>query len=287
MLDASATLSARTLPVSFPSGDARLGGTLFLPGSAPRAGVVLNPATGVPARFYRHFALSLAETQNLACLTYDYHGMGASLGGHVRDCDATMTDWALVDQPAARAEMRRYFPDLPLWVIGHSLGAMLLPMQTGTDEIARAIAVCSGYVHHSDHPWPYQALARLFWFGHAPVLTALLGYLPGRHIGFGADLPAGVYWEWRRWCTRRDFFWPEVGNSLPEPYWPDDVPVRLIAVADDDTIPPACVWRLERAYGTEATERVLIEPGRFGLGRIGHLGVFSPANAAVWPTLIG
>ncbi len=285
MLDAHSYDLIQVVPVTFQAGANALSGTLFLPSGAPRAAVVLNPATGVPQRYYRHFARWMASDQGLAVLTYDYAGMGESATGPVRDCDATMQSWALIDQPAAREALRSLVPEAPIWVIGHSLGGMMLPMQEGIDDIERVIAVASGYVHHSDHPWPYQGLARLFWFGHAPVLTKLLGYMPGKRLGLGEDLPAGVYWQWRKWCTSKTFFWSEVGVTLTEPNW-TGAPVRLVTFSDDQTIPSVCSWRLERSYGADNCTRVTLNPADFGLKSVGHIAAFSRKNAAIWSAII-
>ena len=227
----------------------------------------------------------MASDQGLAVLTYDYAGMGESATGHVRDCDATMQSWALQDQPAALKALRDLVPGVPLWVLGHSLGAMMLPMQDDIDDVERVIAVASGYVHHSDHPWPYQGLARLFWFGHAPVFTKLLGYTPAKRLGLGEDLPPGVYWQWRKWCTTKTFFWSEVGQTLPQPKW-NGAPVRLVSFSDDHTIPSQCSWRLERSYGADACTRIVLDPADFGLKNLGHIAAFARKNAAIWSAII-
>ncbi|MCE8514573.1 alpha/beta hydrolase [Ruegeria pomeroyi] len=278
--------SVRVEDFHFPAGSAQLSARLYLPAGTPRVAVVINSATGVPRDYYQHFATWLAAERGMACLTYDYRDFGHSLRGPLVASTATMSDWALLDMPAAYAEMQRRFPDLPLWVIGHSVGGMLGPLQPGIEPIARMICVCSGLVHHSDHPWPYQALARLFWFGHAPLLVKTLGYLPGRAIGFGTDLPPGVYWEWRRWCTTPGAYLSETGTRLPKPDWGrSNAQVDLFACADDDTIPPECVWRLADLYGDNA-RRHLLRPKEHGVSEIGHLGAFARRNAALWPRLI-
>jgi len=276
-----------TRSVTFPAGPANLSGTLFLPTTAPRAALVLNGATGVPQSYYRHFAKWLAQEQDIACLTFDYRDMGASATGHVRDSDATMSDWALIDQPAARAEMRRQLPDVPLWVMGHSLGALLMPMQDGIDDVARMIGVASGLVRHVDHPWPYQAMARLFWFGHAPLLTRILGYLPGQKLGFGKDMPAPAYWEWRDWCTNKYGYFPHFGRGLPFPNWSrSGAPVKLVALADDVMIPPHCVKRLGHVYDVRRVTHQVLNPVDYGLKSIGHIGAFAQRNKAAWADLI-
>jgi predicted alpha/beta hydrolase len=56
----------------------RLGGHLWrMPGGCGAAGtVIVNPATGVLARYYHRYARFLA-THGFNVLTYDYRGMGA------------------------------------------------------------------------------------------------------------------------------------------------------------------------------------------------------------------
>ncbi|WP_170774697.1 serine aminopeptidase domain-containing protein [Ruegeria lacuscaerulensis] len=275
-----------TEDVQFPSGSAMLSGRLYLPALPPKTVVVIHAATGVPRDYYQHFAHWLAAEQGMACLTYDYRDFGHSLTGRLQDSQVTMADWALIDMPAARAEMRKRFPDAEQWSIGHSVGGMLGPVQPDIAQIDRMICVCSGLVTLSDHPWPYKALAGLFWYGHAPLVVKAAGYLPGRALGFGADLPARVYWQWRKWCTAPTNYLPDLGKTLPEAHWAgQDVPVDLIAFDDDQVVPPKAVWRLAELYGPNARRR-LLSPSDFGVKEIGHIGVFARRNAAVWPHLI-
>ncbi|WP_170335651.1 alpha/beta hydrolase family protein [Ruegeria arenilitoris] len=284
MLDTTQTVS--TEDFQFPSGTGTLSARLYLPASAPRVAVAIHSATGVPRDYYQHFARWLAAEQEMACLTYDYSDFGHSLNGSLKASRVKMADWALIDMPAARAEMRRRFPGAQQWSIGHSVGGMLGPIQPDIDQIDRMICVCAGPVTVSDHPWPYRALALLFWYGHAPLAVKTLGYLPGKALGFGANLPASVYWQWRRWCTAPGNYLPEIGVSLPEARWAQsETPVDLFTFEDDDLVPPAAVWRLADLYGPHA-RRNLLSPGEFGLSEVGHIGAFARRSAAVWPRLI-
>ncbi len=270
----------------FPAGGSHLSGRLYKPMAEPETAVVLNSATGVPREYYRHFAQWLAEDRGIACLTFDYSGFGHSLTGRMRDATVKMSDWALIDMPAARAEMRMRYPQARQWTIGHSIGGMMGPIQPDVAKIDRLICVCSGLVTLSDHPWPYRALAALFWYGHVPILTKALGYLPGKAVGFGEDLPAEVYWQWRRWCTNPQNYMPEIGHALPGMTWSDDMGrVDLISFCDDEMVPPAAVWRLADLFGPNA-HRHLIDPQDHGLPSIGHIGAFARRNSAVWPHLI-
>ncbi|NRB33376.1 MAG: alpha/beta fold hydrolase [Rhodobacteraceae bacterium] len=284
MLDARMTRLVTVQELRFPSGQHSLVGDLYCPVDDIAALLVINSATGVPQSYYRAFATWLAETRNIAVLTFDYAGFGRSASGPLRAVTQRMSDWALRDQPAARAEMRRRFPGLPLWVVGHSLGGLLMPMQDGLEHVDRMIAVAAGRVHFSEHPLRYQLAARLFWFGHGPALTAGFGYLPAKLAGLGGeDLPASVYWQWRRWCVDRDFYFTD--PLVPEPNWPRDVPVDLVGLSDDQICPVSCVQELAPIYGDHAQVRI-IDPDQHGLGPVGHMAMFARRNARLWPRIV-
>jgi predicted alpha/beta hydrolase len=271
--------------ISIRSTGATLQGTLFMPNTAPKAAIVLHGAVGVPAGYYRAFATWLTE-QGFACLTYDYQGFASSQTVPLRQSKANLQVWGLADHPAALAALRRHLPDTPIWVIGHSLGGMMLGFHP-MEGVARVITVASGPVHWADHPWPYRALAAWFWFGLPRLANAVLGYLPGRALRMGPDLPSGVYRQWRRWCTRPGFWQADVGYTLPAP---DPArltcPMKVVAVADDAVVPPPAVWRLMALYPRALKRQLTLRPADHGLTSIGHIAAFSRANAVVWPAII-
>ncbi len=272
-------------PVEFPSGEATLKGRLWRPEGRPRAAVVLHGATGVPHRYYRHFAAWLAA-EGYAVLSYDYRDFGASAAGHVRTSRAGMVDWGLHDQAAAQVAIERLVPDAPLWVIGHSLGGFMLPFQPGAARVKRLIAVASGPTHLSDTVWREWPFVALFWSPPVLWLTKAVGYLPGRLFG-RPDLPARVYSEWRRWCTTRGFYLGDVGKALPVPDWGAmRGEAKFVAVADDPWIPPPVVWRLMQHYPEAVKRQLVLKPAEHGLKKIGHIGVFAEKNRALWPAIL-
>ena len=272
--------------VDFRADQTPLSGTLHRPTGTPIAAIVLHGATGVPHRFYRHFAAWLAD-QGYACLTYDYRDFGASAQGHIKHSNATMADWGIQDQTAAQRFLETTVPDAPLWVIGHSLGGLMVPFQDGASRIKRLITIASGPTYLTDHPWPYRAVAAAFWYGPGPLATRALGYLPAKALRIGRDLPAGVYWQWRRWCTSKQFYLGDVGRGLPLPDWKAFTgDLKAVAISGDVMVPPATVWRGMQNYPEAQKQKMTINPVDFGLKSIGHIGAFSPENAAVWPSLI-
>jgi predicted alpha/beta hydrolase len=140
-------------------------------------------------------------------------------------------------------------------------------------------------VHLSEHPWPLRAGIASMWHGHGPLLTAAFGYLPGRRLFLGADIPGPAYWQWRRWCARR-------GSCLADPGMPPlasgnlTCPVTLVAFADDGMVPARAVWRLSDWMPQAPVTRRLVTPADHGLTAIGHIGAFAGRNRAVWPALL-
>lgn len=266
---------------------AHLAATLFRPAGVPQAAVLLSGATGVPAGFYRAFAEWLAAERGLAVMTYDYRDFAASAVGHPRASRAGMADWSLRDPVAALARLRALFPISPLWVIGHSLGGMWLHHQPGLEQVERIVTLGSGLAHVSDHPAHYRWRAQLFWSRPVVALARSQGYLPGRLLRFGPDLPLQVYLDWRRWCTTPG--WPAGGpEDAAFPAEPARVRarMRLIAVSDDALVPPVAVWRLMARYPEAVKRQLVLRPEDFGLRGIGHLEAFHRKNAVLWPAIV-
>jgi predicted alpha/beta hydrolase len=281
MLDATVPVGESGEDLEIRSDGALLHGRIVRPKGTPRAALVLHGATGAPAGYYRGFAEWAARERDLAVLTYDYRDFGASLRRPLRGSTATLADWGRLDQAAALSALSRMYPDTPLWVLGHSVGGLWMGWHEAMVRVSRAITIGAGLTHVTDHPWHYQWKARVFW---SPPVS---GYLPGKLVGLGADLPRGVYEDWRRWCITRGWHLSDVGRSLPLPE-PTRVTARLrmIAVADDDLVPPEAVWRARALYPEAEKEQKVLRPGDFGLKSIGHIPPFTRRNAVLWPAIL-
>ena len=264
-----------------------ISGQFFLPDANPCLAIVIHPATGVPQRQYVKFARWLSAEKRAAVLIYDYRGMGSSRQGKLSQVKLCMSDWGVDDQSAALDFLCESFPDLPIWVIGHSLGGVCLPWHKRAGEVSRLVAIASGPANIFRHPWSYMPQVLAFWYLAGPLLTALYGYLPGRMIGLGADLPRNVYWQWRRWCLSRSFYRVDWGGKMPMPDLTRvKADIKLVGINDDVMVTPASVQMLATTYPTAKLRYTEIYPKSFGLEAIGHIGVFSERCKAVWPTLI-
>lgn len=247
--------------------------------------VVIGPAMGVPQRFYAGFAAWLAG-QGLRVLSFDYRGQGASLAllphGRLRQVDATLHDWR-ADYEAATRHLHAQAPDLPLLLVGHSLGAQLPGLFERTDHIAGLLAVAAGSGYWRQNAPGLRKRALFMWHGMVPVLTPLFGYFPGRRLGAVGDLPAGVIRQWRRWCLHPHYSGAE-GPEARQRYAAVRFPIHALSVTDDEmmTLPGTQSLLALYAGAPHGIERVA--PADHGLPRIGHLGWFHPRfEATLWP----
>jgi predicted alpha/beta hydrolase len=104
------------VPVAFPARDGRMLLGLLVEADFPRAALVVNAATGFGREFYLKFAAYAAQ-RGYHTLVYDYRGMGNSATSPLSAETAAMSDWGMLDMPAALDWlMARYA--LPCFTLG-------------------------------------------------------------------------------------------------------------------------------------------------------------------------
>jgi predicted alpha/beta hydrolase len=239
------------------------------------ATLLVAGAMGVRQDFYEPLARFLAEN-GVNVLTFDYRGMGASRDGPLRGFRADVTTWAQSDLDAMLGEARAMAPDLPALALGHSLGGQIfgsVPRGAAIDAFV-TVTAGSGWYGHNER---MRLQVRFLWFVAIPVLTPLFGYFPGKTLRMVGDLPAGVAWQWRRWCTHRDYLLCE-GETTRRRYERITAPVLGYSFEDDAMLTKRSVDELHGFYRNARVERRHVAPAEAGRGRIGHMGYFLPES---------
>ena len=247
--------------------------------------VVIGPAMGVPQRHYADFA-AWAAGQGVRVLTFDYRGQGASLAllahRRLRQVDADLSDWS-ADYEAATRHLHARAPELPLLLLGHSLGAQLPGLFERTDHIAGLLAVAAGSGYWRENAPQLRKRVLLLWHGMVPLLTPLFGYFPGRRLGAVGDLPAGVIRQWRRWCLHPQYSAVE-GPAVRQRFAAVRFPIRALSITDDEMMTLPGTQSLLALYANAPRRIERVAPADHGLARIGHLGWFHPRfQATLWP----
>jgi predicted alpha/beta hydrolase len=259
----------------------RLASCWYHPAGTPRGAVLIAPAMGVKQRFYANFASWLAE-RGFLVVTFDYLGMGQSRQVPLRQLKVDLLDWARHDCSAVLANVAETAGDMPLYWIGHSVGAQILPLVEGHERLTRIITVAAGSGYWRENSPQIRRQAWLLWHGLAPLLTAVAGYFPGDRIGAVGDLPAGVIRQWRRWCLHPEYLVGVEGEPMRRAFAAVQTPLTSLSFTDDEMMSARNTESLHGFYSGAAKQMRRIAPAEVGADRIGHFGFFRNAFA---PTL--
>ena len=247
--------------------------TFYAPSGEGKGSVLLVCAMGVNQDYYRALAVWLADKGYLAA-TFDFFGTGRSLRGELRDADVNILQWAQADCGAMIEALCALFPGKPLFWIGHSLGAQILPFTPNWAKVSKAIFVASGSGYWREHPPALRRRARILWFFVVPVLVGLLGYFPGRRLRMIGDLPAGVMRQWRRWCMDPQYAVGAEGPWARERYAAVTTELTSLSFTDDEFMSARNTASLESFYVQAPKSIKRIAPEQIGVARIGHFGFF-------------
>ncbi|MFH8605927.1 alpha/beta fold hydrolase [Streptomyces sp. NPDC018029] len=215
------------------------------PWPPPAPAVLILPAMGTPARFYRRFARQLHD-EGLTVLTVDLRGQGEATPRAIGPGAPGHGYRAIVEEdiPAVVAAIRAELgTEPPLYVLGHSLGGQLALVYaslaagrdgSGVDGVA---VVATGSVWFRAYgPWrgPGLLLAQAL----ITATAAVLGRWPGTRLGFGGDQPKGVMRDWARQV--RTGHYSGKGSTLDYEAALATLELPVLAVSvDGDTLAPA------------------------------------------------
>lgn len=265
-----------------PPGSAPLALCLHEPMGQACASVVIGPAIGVPQSFYQAFAAWLAR-QGYRVTSFDYRGHGASLQGAPRAARANLLDWAR-DYEAVVAQAKAQLPDRPLYLLGHSLGAQLPGLFARPELVDGLLAIAAGSGYWRQNAPQVKRWAHVLWYLVLPTSTLACGYFPGRRLRTIGDLPAGVAWQWRRWCLHPRYGAGAAGSAADRSYAAARFPIHALSFADDEMMTLAGTQALLALYANAPQHIERITPQDAGGQRIGHMGFFRPQfEASLWP----
>lgn len=170
--------------------------TLF-PATAGAPVLLIGPAMGTPARIYAPLAQAFAA-QGVNAAVIELRGIGASNLRAGRRVDYGYRQLVEQDWVAACAALRARFNDAPLFLFGHSLGGQVAVLYAATQPtIAGVIIVAAGSVHYKG--WTgAKRLGILTFTQFAGLLSGLVGYFPGKRVGFGGTEAKTLMQDWAR-----------------------------------------------------------------------------------------
>lgn len=278
------TLAYKQRKITIRTEDGRaLRGDHFTPQSnLVRAGVLICSSTATPRYIYTKFAQHLAS-MGFAVITFDYQGVAESRTIPLREDRASKQTWGRLDMPAALERLHHEHDDVPLFLIGHSVGAQLMGLMHNRDLLHGIASFGSSYGYWGYMTAPYKHFVWTMWHIIMPAVLPILGYTPTRSFGFGEDMPMGVGADWSRWGRKSYYFEREFTD---EPgFQALNIPWLSLVATDDQVATPQSARALQNFYPNAKKEMRLLEPREYGYSHIGHMGFFSGERRKLWPEM--
>ena len=259
-------------------------GILYTPEHGIKANIVLSSATGVPQAFYRRFA-EYATQFGYQVLTFDYRGVAQSAPKQLKGFKMSYLDWGTLDLAAAIDFLAQ--DPIPLFMVGHSYGGQALGLAPNHAKVTAMYCFGTGAGWHGYMPFKEKMKVQVIWNIIFPPMVAVTGYLPWSKLNMGADLPIGVYQQWRKWCKNPTYFFadPEQ-HALIAQYAEVKTPIYAVSALDDDWALPNSRHAFMQHYRQAPMQFINISASDYGLKEIGHMGYFRKGAEKIWDEIL-
>lgn len=260
---------------------------------AVRPVVIINAATSVRCQYYARFAQYLFHA-GADVVTYDYRGIGLSRTDAIRDLKAGWLDWGQRDFEAVLQYAMSTFGGQPIHVVGHSVGGVLIGLAPSNHHIERVFTMGAQHAYWPDYLARERLGMWLKWHCFMPAITRVMGYFPGKRLGWLEDTPAGVV---RDWVAKRARFldtYRRAGGScrladteceaLQARFAAYTAPTLALSLTDDPYGTTAAIERLLSLYSGAPRWHLRLDPQAINATKVGHFAFFHARfESQLWP----
>lgn len=228
--------------------------------------ILMLPAMGShsrPARFMADFLTSKGHT----VFTLDPRGHGQSLPHPRRGIDYGFDEFLKQDLPAVFADIKARFPGQPIFLIGHSLGAHLASIYAAENEgeVAGVVGLTAAHLDN-------KVLGRLslLLFTSFLLVSKILGYLPGQHLGWGNPIAKGQVRDWAMWGITGRLRGSD-GRALEPALRATKTPQLCVGFSDDPLAKPKSVAAFAAMFPANLVTHRSYTPAEVGVPQLGHM----------------
>ena len=214
--------------------------------------LIIFPAMGVKGSYYRPLAESLLAKGCIVVIT-DLRGHGASNLRPSRKTDFGYESMITQDYDAIIQKINHRFPENPQYLLGHSLGGQLSCLylsryQTGVKGL---ILICCCSVYYKG--WKgFMRYGTLFFTQFFGLVARLLGYFPGKKLGFGGLEARTLMKDWSKQARTGYYRLANSDFDYEAALAHFKVPTLVITLEGDNFAPPEAAKNLYRKFHPDA-----------------------------------
>lgn len=259
--------------------------TIFEPAKPNGKLLLINSATGVRQQTYYDFAEYFSE-KGFITITYDYRGISLSKPKNLKGFKASMRIWGNTDYKALTDFIKEKYPNERKFLIGHSVGALILGMNQNSILFERFCFVATQNTYFG-HLKPMVKALSIVGFGlYQPVITRAIGYFKSYFVNLGETLPKGVSDDWRTLLMNKKSVnkllekTPNFASNLTQE-------VLYLHLEDDDWITEKGMRLLmEDTFSNMKPVYRTIKVSESTGEKIGHINFFRAKHAQLWDIVL-
>lgn len=198
---------------------------------------------GAAAKAYDLLLLGFAK-EGQPALSFDLRGQGSSSLSPERGAGFGYREILDYDFPAVIDYVNQRY-NVPVFLLGHSLGGQLFTLYCGTrrKEIRALMLVTTCSVYYKG--WDGAERIKVLFFSQLfSVVGSILGYFPGDRLGFGGRVSKGVIKDWAYQARTGRYEITDGSDDREVPLKDVNLPVLSISFEHDFLAPKKAVLNL-------------------------------------------
>lgn len=228
--------------------------------------VFIHPALGTPAGYYHKLAENLSERNSWVVAVTELRGNATSSLRAKRGVDWGYWEIPTYDLPAALSKLRSLYPSGPLYLMGHSIGGIMLSLYSAkliAEEKKDLLADIQGLIIVASGSLYYQTYPKKIWYVSIfiTLLVFIFGYLPGKYFKLGGFEAKTLMLDWAHEirtgkCEPKNCPHANIADQLKR----FNKPTYLISFDKDNYVPHESTARLASLFPAETTSHLKVDP---------------------------
>jgi predicted alpha/beta hydrolase len=218
--------------------------------------IIIFPAMGVRGSYYELLGKQISEVGFDAVIT-DLRGIGNSSVRPSKKVDFGYHEMLELDYKGILEKVKIIFPNKKIFALGHSLGGQLASLFSAKNSNSFdgliLIACCSVYFKGwGSKQFPTLLMTQFFYF-----VSVLLGYFPGKKMGFGGTEAKTVMNDWSNQSRTGKYILKNDDFNFEAALEKVTIPILVISFQADTFAPRKAVEHLIEKFGTNAKKEYI------------------------------